>query len=209
MADRGVMTEGSPAPGADELTTLPPENQAVLEQRVRCLEDAVAMLQDTKRVEERIVERLSRRLKRDAPGSSKEPAGVVVDAGRQLLPAALSFIRTQADNAEEASAGSPPPAPRSWLVFEAYTEARAMARMYVDPRYRLTWSAKVVPPVLLLAILTSWIWIPGTYLLPFALVAVVVKVVDLVLAFLAIKVLIREVRRYRESTHDFPIVPRS
>jgi len=102
-----------------------------------------------------------------------------------------------------------PPGPsvalkRPWLIFDAYAEARAMVRMYVDPRYRLTWTTRVVPAVLLALILTSWIWVPLTSILPGFLSTLLVKTVDLVLAFFAYKILSREARRYRETSPDLP-----
>src|SRR6516225_2982024 len=122
--DHVTMTSDSAVPQVDGLGVQSPDARAEgLELRVRRLEDAVAMLQDTRRVEDRIVERLSRRLKRDASGGLKDPAGVIIDAGRQALPAALHLIRGQSENAEIQD-GSSPPAPRRWLLLDAYAEAR-------------------------------------------------------------------------------------
>ena len=55
---------------------------------------------------------------------------------------------------------------------------------FSDPRYRLSWSGRLIPPGLLFLIATSWVWLPGTSLMPFAWMAVLyVKIVDLVLSF--------------------------
>jgi hypothetical protein len=179
-----------------------------LEQRVRRLEDAVATLQDTHPLEERIVERLARRLRRSSAVALQE-AGTVYNAGRQLLPAALDLIRNQADEAERRSGASVADARRPWLIFEAYAEFRTMVRMFLDFRYRPTWIARVVPLALLILIMTSWIWLPGTGILPGSFMTLVDKAVDLVLAFLAFKILHREARRYRELITDLPALPRS
>ena len=54
------------------------------------------------------------------------------------------------------------------------------------------------------AIATSWFWLPGTSLLPSVVTTLVMKVVDLVLAFVLWKVLHREVTRYRATSPDLP-----
>src|SRR5262249_15949187 len=102
----------------------------------------------------------------------------------------------------------PASAPRSsWVVAEAYHEARAMVRMYFDPRYRMSWGGRVVPLVLCVAILTSWIWLPGTSILPTFLSTPIIKIVDVVLALLAYKILSREVRRYQAALHGPATLP--
>jgi hypothetical protein len=172
----------------------------VLEQRVHRLEDAVAALQDTRQLEERLVQRVTERVSRPALGG-REASGLVIEARRHLLPAALGLI----PSATEAPAAGPPgaaPLRQSWLILDAYSEARAIFRMFVDPRYRMgrwTWLAAVG---LLAAILTSWIWLPGTSILPGVVGTLLVKMVDLVLAFFLYKVLAREARRYRTLIPD-------
>jgi hypothetical protein len=196
MLDQG-MTEGeatSPngATAGEESTAaaLP------LEQRVCRLEDAVAALQNTKELEERLVERVTRRTRRDNAKALKESAGAIMEAGKQILPSTLSILHSQAEHAEQHLAGAPG-ARRPWILFEAYAEARAMVRMFLDPHFRLSWPARLLPALLLFAILTSWLWLPGTSLLP-SVMTVVDKLVDLILAFLAYKVLSREAQRYRD-----------
>lgn len=174
-----------------------------LELRVRRLEDAVALLQDTRPLEERVTERVSSRLRGTAT-SKPESAKVIVDAGRTLLPAALNLMKSGAEEAERQARSAAPETSRRrpWLLFDLYAEARASIRMFFDPGYRTTWQVRVFPPVLLVAILTSWIWLPGTTLLPGSLMMLVDKTVDLVLAFVGFKILSREARRYRESKAD-------
>jgi hypothetical protein len=181
---------------------LQPENgHLALEQRVRRLEDAVAVLQDTCPLEERIVERVSRRLKRRSSDGLQESGGVL-NAGRQLLPAAVELIRNKADEAERrASAGQPG---RPWLLFDVYAELRTMVRMFLDRRYRPTWPARLIPPALLVLILTSWVWLPVPSILGTTILTLLDKTVDVVLAFAAFKILSREARRYRELVADLP-----
>ena len=84
-----------------------------------------------------------------------------------------------------------------------------MVRMFLDPRYRPTWPARIVPLALLAIILTSWIWLPGTSIVWTPIMMIIDKVVDVALAFLAFKVLHREARRYRELVTDLPVSSRS
>lgn len=191
MIDRGVMTEETvlfPAVPPLEPTV---DTLAPLEQRVRRLEDAVASLQDTRQLEERVAARVAERVGR---GSSSS-ADVLLSAGKHLLPAALGVLHEQEQCTDAAGTVE---TRRTWLILDAYAEGRAAVRMYLDPRYRpyMRWTARVVPLLLLALILTS------QWLMPWTLVPVVGTVLDkavcILLAFLAFKILCREARRYRE-----------
>lgn len=197
MVDRGAMAEEAAAPNEECPAPLPPATPLeTLEQRVARLEDAVAALQDTGRIEQRVAERVTRRLNRNPPPVAEPaPADLIVNVGRQLLPAALNRSRAGTEAADVAAPGAGP-----WVLFEAYAEARAMVRMFFDRRYRVSWTARIVPVAALVVFLCSWlilgnIWIIGSLL---------DKVVDLVLAFLVYKVLDREVQRYRQIVYGFP-----
>jgi hypothetical protein len=183
---------------------------AALEERVRQLEATVAALQDTRALEERVAERVSARVSPAPSSGVRESAGFLLEAGRQMLPAAVSVLAERAaapqvpTEAPVQPQPSPPPPRRPWLLVEVYAEFRAILRMYLDPRFRLTWSARVLPLVLLAAIATSWIWVPGVHYLPDFVGALVVKVVDLLLAFVLFHVLHREATRYRGTSPDAP-----
>jgi hypothetical protein len=75
--------------------------------------------------------------------------------------------------------------------------------MFLDPRYQLPWSARVLPLVILAAILTSRFWVPGSSI-PYLGDWLLVKLVDLLLAFLLFKWLGHEARRYRQTSPDLP-----
>src|SRR3954452_24159426 len=68
---------------ADTAQNGPPNPTETLEQRLRRLEDALANLQDTHTVEQRIVERLSERL--PPPGSAPAPPPGGASADRRTL----------------------------------------------------------------------------------------------------------------------------
>jgi hypothetical protein len=212
MTDRAAMTENAnPVEGGPRE---PHAEWTALEQRVRRLEDAVAGLQDTRQLEDRVAERLAARTRAGLP---KDATGIIVEASRHLLPAPPPVDRPPDGQAAElpapgaaAAQPSPRPARRPWLLFDLYADVRAAMYMFVDPRYRMSWSGRVLPWVLLGAILSSWFWIPFISLLysvpalgPF-LGTVIVKFVDLLLAFVLYKVLSREATRYRETSPDLP-----
>ena len=96
----------------------------------------------------------------------------------------------------------PPGVRRTWILLDALTELRAMYWMFFDPRYRLSWTARLGPLVILGLILTSGFWMPATGLPYIGLV--IDKLVDLVLAYVLFKLLSYEARRYRETAPDLP-----
>jgi hypothetical protein len=222
MSDRVALTDGpetadnGPAPGEPMVAS-----PVSLEQRVRRLEDAVAQLQDTRLLEEHVLERLAARLPPPpeptpaplpvpAPAAAPDPAAMIMDAGRQLLPVAADVLRSDpaASPAAVRRAVASGFLKRSWLFQDLYTELRSMVYMFIDPRYTLTWTGRVVPLVLVIAIATSFIWFPGistlyTLVSP-ALGLTVMKLVDLVMAYFLFKILSREAARYRETAPNLP-----
>jgi hypothetical protein len=201
MSDRAEGNGNLDVAGADPRV-------AALEERVHRLEDVVAGLQDTREMEERVTERVAARVAPARGNGLRDSAGLIIDAGRHLLPAAVEALRTGAADADPPPQGPPqpaaPPLRESWLLFDVYAEARATLRMFIDPRYRIGWRGRLLPLLLLGAIVTSWIWLPGTAILPGFVSALLVKVVDLALAFVLFKILHREVCRYRETSPDLP-----
>jgi hypothetical protein len=74
--------------------------------------------------------------------------------------------------------------------------------MFTDPRYRLSWTGRIAPAVLLFLIVFSWWWVPFSSL---AFIGNVLnKAVDLLLAYVLFKLLTHEARRYREVAPDLP-----
>ena len=200
MTDPAAITDG--AEPADDL------HVQALEERVRRLEEVVAALQDTHALEDRVAERVAARVAPASDNGVRAKAGLLFEASRHLLPAAVGALTEPpppapaptAVPAQPAAPGLRPP----WLLFDVYAEARVIVRMYLDPRFRLTWQARLLPLVLLAAIATSWIWLPGTSILPSIVSTLIMKVVDLFLALVLFKVLHREVTRYRNTSPDLP-----
>jgi hypothetical protein len=168
-----------------------PETEA-LEERLRRLE---SVLTDMRKLEERLAERAAQPAE-PAP-ATKTSAAIVEAPQRRWLPGFIDALRPT-------SAPAPAGARRGWLVFDVLSEAQSILHMYGDPRYRLTWSGRLVPPALLLLIMTSWIWLPGTSLMMNWMSVLYVKCADLVLAFFLFKALGREAKRYRELIPQYP-----
>lgn len=213
------MTEAPPVP-APEAADLPPPDlapepapQAVplgatptLEARVRALEESVAVLQDTRKVEDRIAERVARRIERKQAGSAiKGSATALAGAGAAMLPAAVTALQAQAAAVEAQLRAEATLAPQPGLLADLYAEVRSMLRMYLDRRYRLPWKAKVLPPVILgvMVLLAVWLY----FMTPTWLGWPLDKVLELVLAFVLYKVLSREAHHYREVSAQLPPVP--
>jgi hypothetical protein len=195
MIERAVVPEEPILPNSG----LPAESSETLnislEARVARLEDVVATLQDTHHLEERVTERLSAQLaaNRKNGGSSQS---IILEAGRQLLPAALQTVREQTNSADAAVRTSLQHHP--WLLFDALAEARAMFRMYFDSRYRVSWIARITPLLGCIMLVLSWLLVSGIWLVG----PIVDKSFDLILAFVVYKVLHREVQSYRFAIAD-------
>jgi hypothetical protein len=187
MIDRGLIAGDIMTPaGIPPVDGSPSAPTEPLEVRVTRLEGAVAQLQDTHELEERVTERVATRLRESADRTAQ---GITAEAIRHTVhpepepatPGNDLFVRLR----------------RSWFVYEAYVEARTIIRMFFDRRYRVSWKCKVIPVVLLFFFLTSWFWIPFTSVLPGFIISPINKAIDLVIAFLLWKFLTREASRYR------------
>jgi hypothetical protein len=197
MADRGSVTEAQAiAPNGDLAPGEAVKVLTELDHRVTRLEDALAAMHDTGPLEDRVTERVTRRLDHNAAAVPAE-RDLLIDAGRHLLPQTVNHVEDQSSTSGQLRYGFRHS--QIWLLYDIYDEARSIVQMYCDRRYRLTWQARVIPLILLFAILTSWIWLPGTSILPNVLMVIVDKIVDILLAFCAIKILSREAKRYRAA----------
>jgi hypothetical protein len=198
MAKRVTMFQTTPEPpegaaGADA----PGHPAESLEQRVQRLEDAVAALQDTRPLEDRVIERVSEQLGITVPRREPDPRTEhMITAERRTAAPPADGVSTQETPPLPPQGTSPLIARHPWLLFDLLGELRAMVRMFFDVRYHVAWSTRVTVLILLPLIFLSGWWCPLAYV-PL-LGPVVEKVVDLVLAFFVYKALSREARRYRE-----------
>jgi hypothetical protein len=175
----------TPAEGPSQLV----QQVEALQQRVQRLEERVLQLQDTTALEERMAARFA------APGAATpSPPLTIAEAGRRLLPRALG------GRARPAGSAVPPPG-GIWLLTDLYTEIRAMFWMFIDTRYRLSWTCRLVLPVVLFMAFMSWFLFDGRFVYIGSLID---RLIDLVLIVITYKVLSREALRYRQAVPDFP-----
>jgi hypothetical protein len=165
---------------------------SALEERVRRLEEALARLESQRCQAPKPAEQVQR----ERPSGSSTTARIL-DVGKRMFGPSEPKPAPAAPAAPQPHGGR-----RPWLLFEMLAEARAIFRMYFDPRYRLSWFGRIVPLVLVAAIVTSWWWVPLSSIFVFG--NLLDKAVDLVLAFMLFKVLGQEARRYRETSPDLP-----
>src|SRR5438552_566703 len=179
MAEPTTQWAEAPAPAAQPVDSL--------ENRVARLEGAVAALQDTRALEERVAQRVSERLQPAVAAEAERLAAAERrNSATTVMAAAEKVMRAVATPAA-------PLLPRQPLLVDLYLEAVAIFRMFFDLRYRVAWTTRILVVLLLPAILTSHWWVP------FAPVPVIGglldKLVDLLLAFVMFKALSREARR--------------
>ena len=181
------------------------ETVEALEQRVRRLEDAIAALQDTQLMEDRVVERVRQRVELHHVEHPR-PAGLIASAARMLMHKPVEDVPPEHPHADAgavptdgstANGAVTPPAEApqpGWLVVELYREIRGMVRMFADHRYRISWIGKAIPLAAVLVAVISWLLISGIPLVG----GLLDRVVDLTLIVLVYKAMSRELHRYRE-----------
>lgn len=178
----------------------PADSVSALKQRICRLEDAVAALQDTRPLEDRLVQRVVERVASPTVVSPEATAttrrrgrsfGIVRREEDAALPAA---VPVQASS--PTSALRPPPGRSAWLILDLWGELRAIGRMYVDRRYHMRWLARLTPVAALVGVLLSWYFLDGHF---FFVGAVLDKLIDLFLFVVTFKVLSREADHYRAA----------
>jgi hypothetical protein len=189
------------------LTLAPPEALLQeLEGRVHSLEDAVARLEDTHALEERVVARLTDRLPQTKVAADRD-TGIIEDRVMARLADRLPPAAPLQPDGAMSSETSPifrwGGAWTSWLFLDMFREAKLLVQMILDRRYQMAWTTRIVALVLLPAILTTHWWVPIFFFwFPLmwltATAELCVALVNLVLAFALYKALSREVRRYDE-----------
>ncbi len=160
-----------------------------LEQRVHRLEDAVAAVQDTRQLEDRVVERVADRVRRSLPSPGDSASKVTVEMRRPMVPSA----RPALSHLEPPSNGT-----HTWLLLDIFQDARAILRMFFDHRYRTSRWVGLITVAVGVVVATSW------YVrLPIPILGTLINmIVDVALLFVLFKVLTREARRYRATIHD-------
>lgn len=185
---------GNASIAAPAAVPLPP-----LEMRIRRLEDALAQLQAMRSGEVRVTAQPVRPAVPEAVPATpppQAPTDKLWEFGKRVLTSPVETARSLGGKSPDGRVRA------GWLLMEILTEARVIWRMFTDPRYRLSWTARIAPPVLVFCFVMSW-WV-----VPFASIpifgTILDKALDLVLAFVLFKLLGHEARRYRETAPDLP-----
>jgi hypothetical protein len=184
-------TTADPAPPRSEPTPNGGEfSQEALGERIRRLEDAIAALQDTRSLEERVLNRVSETVRPRVAESAFQR----LDGDRRPTPAPAPLPLPLMPPLKALSPG----ALRSgWTLFELIGEIRTFVRMFFDLRYRVSWFTWLVTVIgLSFALLSHWVM--PYYFIPI-LGPVLDKVVDVLLVLFIYKVLSLEAQRYREA----------
>jgi hypothetical protein len=137
-----------PVPSQDESRDA---NGEALEQRVRRLEDAVAAIQDTQLMEDRVVERVVHRVEHFSAPSGP---GFFAGAARMLIPRST-------EAAGNGAANGTPEAGRTSVVVGFFQDLRWIMRMLGDYRYRMSWTGRIVLVSAIVVGVLSWLLLAG------------------------------------------------
>lgn len=178
-----------------------PVAQETVESRIQRLEAALAAMQDTKLMEDRLLERVMTRV--DQQPTENGTASSLLGAASPLVPAAAQLIASQI------GAATSPTAPdtgsifsaRTWLLTDLMQEFRTFFAMYLDFRYTTTWLAKIVPLAALAIFALSWIFLRSLVLV---VGPVLDYAIDLILVIVVYKTWQREAARYRQAVAHLP-----
>lgn len=96
---------------------------------------------------------------------------------------------------EPAWRSEPPPMGRPWFLVDLLRDAQSVGRMFFDRRFSISWMTKGILLLILVAVLTSNVWFPLSWV-PWVgwLFA---KLIDISLLFIGFKILTREAHRYQ------------
>jgi hypothetical protein len=85
---------------------------------------------------------------------------------------------------------------RTWLLLDLWMQVRLAVKMYFDPRYRVSRTAQVALPLFAALLALNYFLFSAWFSVP-VLSPAVERLLDVVLAVLAYRVLVRELDRYR------------
>lgn len=190
---------------------------AEVERRLSQLEDVVASLCDTAALEKRIAEQVATRLTQHElflPALDKtpaEPSRLASPSADPSRSASAATVARPAPLATFAELPGPPPVPlwqrlfAGWLsphslLRELWWDMRMFWRMLRDPSYSTSLACKLAPPLILVYVfilpkLTPYV----SWLVPSVQLGIFGILFDVILLYVAFKIVHRELRRY----HDY------
>jgi hypothetical protein len=174
----------------DLLNAPHPDSGESHDERLRRLESALAAMQDTQLMEQRLLERMSQRL--EQPG--------VLDAGQAIAHAVGAQL----------SAATSPMAPsngamfsaKTWILTDIIQEVRTFFVLYFDYRYRVSWAARIIPTITIVLFILGWVF--KSFGADNFVGAFLQHLMNLLLVVITYKTLQREAARYRAL---FPHLP--
>jgi hypothetical protein len=185
------------------------------EERLRRIEDAIAAMQDQQAIEERLLERLLNRVSPGAAAGSRLPE---VDPHPVPLPPASHQPSHQPSQPVALLESVIPDTPASklvktavyarqqasgWLIVDMLRDLYDIGRMYFDNRYRVSRNAKVVPMVVLIVMMLSYLYF--TFMVPLPIINTICdKILNVFLILYLYRYLSREAERYRNTIAMYP-----
>jgi hypothetical protein len=94
---------------------------------------------------------------------------------------------------------------RPWLLVDVLRDFGATVRMYMDARYRVRRATQLMVPLIIALFVLNYFLFNVLVLQIPVVTPVVERAIDIVLAILLYKVLMREVARYRQTISQFPV----
>jgi hypothetical protein len=164
-----------------------------MESRMARLESAILALAESKRLEEQRPPVAAL-----AQPTMPIPPEMLVAAGKALLPGALSAMSAGFAAATDPHNNPQRPSflsPQSWLLIDIIQEWRTFGMMFLDFRFRPSWTVKIVPAICLLLLIMNFV-LPGT--------GGVFHLFDVFPIAIGYKALSREALRYRAEMSLLP-----
>lgn len=167
--------------------------QTTLEERVGKLETALAERPASMppSLEDAVADRVIAKLVSVAPHRSASDRVLVLDSPVAEPPPPPSGAVPQPQPT------APGPSRPHWFLLQLVAELRLAVHMYFDPRYRISRTAQFALPGIALLILLNYFLFSTWMTIPIVN-PVVERLLDLVLAVVAYRLLTRELVRYRE-----------
>jgi hypothetical protein len=194
---------------ARDLSVFPPADDVdpneTIESRLCRLERAIAALQDTRLIEQRLLDRVTQRLEA-IPPRADDREGTGSSPSTSWIPGALRLVGQQFMAATRPEA-EPPRASffsaKSWILTDLIQEVRTFVMLYFDYRYRPSLPARVIPPAAICIFLFSWIGLRNFVFATFV-GAMIDYTINLFMVVLVYKTLQREAARYKSMVSQFP-----